>query len=61
MDSGAPFISGCAMQPLAQAVQNSESPPVSNKMHGLRAKARGIEQNNSGISRFKSMLMFANP
>lgn len=30
-------------------VQNSEGPPVSNKMHGVRARARRIEQNNPGI------------
>lgn len=26
-----------------------QSPPVSNKMHGARARARRIEQNNPGI------------
>lgn len=30
-------------------IQNSESPPVSNKMHSIRARVRKIEQNNPGI------------
>lgn len=41
--------------------QNSGLPPVSNEMHGTRARARRIEQYNPGMLRFYSILMFANP
>lgn len=63
VDSGMPWLSGYARQPLVQADrdQNSESPPVSNEMRGARARTRGIEQCDPGMWRFHSTQMFANP